>query len=1162
MGLQLLLGGSGFGKSHFMYAQVIEASIAHPEKNYFIVVPEQYTMQIQKNIVQMHPDHGTMNIDVVSFGRLAHRIFDELGMDTLTVLDDIGKSMVVRRVVNKEKSKLRVFQGNAGKAGFVSEMKSTISELMQYHISPADLTDAVDKLQNKPALSGKLTDIERIYSGFMDYISEKYITTEQILDKLVSVISKSALVRRSVFYLDEFTGFTPAQYDLITEILKLDISMQIALTVDTREDVYKPGKTYDLFYLTKETIFRLNRVCRQVGAQREEDIVLPEVKRYRAGSPLSVLERNIYRTFGGHDDTLKEPLIYGAATGQVEIYAMHTPSEELSYISQEILRLCRQGMRYRDIAVVTADLNAYGHIAENAMKRAGIPYFIDQSKDVLSNGYVEFIRALIDVMAQDFSYSAVFRYLKTGWTDVVMEDIDRLENYVLATGIRGHRMWSSVFVRSYKGLAKGELAYINQIRESVMIWLEPVWQAFSAAEKTAGGYSKAILEFVSLHNMESRVESKRQWFEQESQLAMAKEYQQIYKVIEDIFKRMDEIIADEVMTVKTYKDILDAGLNEARVGIIPPGVDQVMVGDILRTRLDHVKVLFFVGVNEGIVPGTVKDGGLINDKDKDVLKDYQFELAPTGKQSSYTEKFYIYSMLSKPSEKLIISYTKTDSSSRSMRPSPLISRIQAILPQVRITDIDMVGADAAKQHIYSVDAARKYLTKYLSVSGEVQLPKFWYDLYLWMDKDDTMQVYMQRLMMMAFGVHEDLPLSRSAVRALYGNVLEGSVTMLEQYAACAYAHFLTYGLGLEERREYHLSAPDLGTLFHRALELFSKKLSDSEYNWHSVPDDVRKALAKQCVDDIVSDDKYMILMDNFRNRFMVQRLLRMVQRTLWAVQMQVKRGVFEPTDYEIRFDSSHDQGTLELALSENEVLKLVGVIDRLDMYEAEDKMYVRIIDYKSGSKKFDMAALFYGLQLQLVVYMEAAMDMKSRQSGGKKVIPAGILYYNINDPMISVDSASIYGNDEDDQLIQGQIDHEILKSLKMNGLVNDSREIIQMMDQHFEGTSDIIPVALNKNGTLSKNSSVASTAHFEDLFAYTAQKVQSLGQEIMQGNIGVHPYDRGAKGHGCTYCPYRSVCGYDVDMEGFEPRRIRELSKDDVWRKIAREEESHGGKVD
>ena len=1162
MGLQLLLGGSGFGKSHFMYTQVIDASMKQPEKNFFVIVPEQYTMQIQKNIVQMHPDHGTMNIDVVSFGRLAHRIFDELGMDTLTVLDDIGKSMVVRRVVNKEKSKLKVFQGNAGKAGFISEMKSTISELMQYHISPKNLGMAVDKLSNKPALSGKLVDIERIYAGFMDYISSKYMTTEQILDRLVAVVSRSALIRKSIFYFDEFTGFTPAQYDLIGELLKLDVPMQIALTVDTREDVYKPGKEYGLFHLTKETIFKLNRLCREIGAEREEDIVLDQVQRYKSNSPLSVLERNIYRSFG-KTSAVENGEVYGASTGQIEIYAMRNPSDELAYISQEILHLCRRGYRYRDIAIVTADLASYGHIAENAMKRSGIPYFIDQKRDVLSNGYVEFIRALIDVIAQDFSYNAVFRYLKTGWTDLSMSDIDRLENYILATGIRGHQMWSGIFVRKYRGLAKGDLEYINHIREDVMAWLEPVWQAFSDADKTAGLYSKAILDFVSLHNMEQKLEQKAQWFEQEKMLSLAREYQQIYKVVEDIFRRMDEILVDEVMPVKTYKDILDSGLNEAKVGIIPPGVDQIMIGDILRTRLDKISVLFFVGVNDGIVPRTVKDGGLINDRDKTVLKDYQFELAPTGKQNGYTEKFYIYSMLAKPSKKLVLSYTKTDSSSRTMRPSQLIGRVQRILPKVKINDVESWDVELSDKHIYSISEAKRYLTKGLGAADEVKLPKFWYDLYLWMDQDEVLHDYVANVLKTAFDVHEDQPLSKAAVRALYGNVLEGSVTMLEQYASCAYAHFLTYGLGLSERQEYHLSAPDLGILFHRTLELFSRKLTDSEYNWHTMPEDVRTTLAKQCVDDIVNDDKNMILLDNYRNRFMVLRLTRMVMRTLWALQKQIKRGDFEPSDYEIRFDSSHDQGTLDLALSEDEVIKLVGAIDRLDMHEDEDQMYVRIIDYKSGSKKFDMAALFYGLQLQLVVYMEAAMDLKSKQAGGKKVIPAGILYYNINDPMISVDSASIYGNDEDEQLIQGQLENEILKSLKMNGLVNNSKAIIQMMDRLFDGASDIIPVTLNKNGTLSKNSNVASTERFEDLFAFTQQKVRELGRSIMQGDIGVHPYDRGSKGHGCNYCPYHAVCGYDVDMEGFSPNRITELSKDDVWYRIAREgEDKYGSNMD
>lgn len=1170
MGLQLVLGGSGFGKSHYIYTQVIEKSLAHPEKNYFIVVPEQYTMQVQKNIVRMHPDHGTMNIDVVSFGRLAYRIFDELGLDTLTVLDDIGKSMVVRRIVDRELSKLKVFQGNAGKAGFISEMKSTISELLQYHISPENLKTAAAEIKGKPALTGKLADIEKIYSGFIDYISEKYITTEEILDRLVNVIQKSALVRRSAFYFDEFTGFTPSQYDLLCEILKMSLDVQVALTVDTREDVYKPGKPYELFYLTKSTIHRLNRCCMESGAQREEDIVLPYVNRFPKGSPLSVIERQIYRSgscyekrdisksedadFKSHEHC-KNTAVTAKNDGRLEIYVMHNPSEELDFITQEILKLCREGIRYREIALVTGDLVSYGHIVENAMRQAEIPFFIDQKKDVLSNGFVEFIRALIDVIVQDFSYNSVFRYLKTGWTDIEMADIDRLDNYVLATGIRGYRMWSKPFVRRYKGLAKDELSYMNQVRSDVMSWLSPVKEAFSEQPKTAGQYSRAVMDFLVSHEMAARVEKKSQWFASQNLLSAAKEYQQIYRVVEDIFKRMDEILEEEPMSVRSYKDILDAGLNEAKVGIIPPGADQVMIGDILRTRLDHVSVLFFIGVNEGVVPRTIKDGGLINDRDKEVLKSCSFELAPTGKEDAYTEKFYIYSMLSKPSKRLVMTYTKVDSSSRSMHPSTLIGRIQKILPEINVTDTEMLNEQEHGSHIYSISAVRKYLTRGLGNSKEVRLPKAWFELYLWMSGNDDTKAYSKMMMDMAFGKYEDTPLSKAAVRALYGSVLEGSVTMLEKYASCAYAHFLAYGLNLNERQEYHLSAPDLGILFHSVIELFSKRLDQSEYNWHTIPDEERRRLAKKCVADVVADEKNLVLMDNFRNQFMIQRLSRMVQKTLWALQKQIQHGSFEPEDYELRFDSSHDHGPLDLKLSENEVLKLAGAIDRLDLYEDDHQMYVRIIDYKSGTKKFDMTALFYGLQLQLVVYMETAMELKSVQAGGRHVIPAGILYYNINDPMISVDSASVYGSSGDDgQPSKEEVDHEVLKMLKMNGLVNSNMDIIKFMDAHMNGASDILPVSVNKDGSLSKSSSTASTERFHTLFSFTEDKVKSIGKEIMKGNIGVHPYDRGSRGHGCSYCPYRAVCGFDEDLEGFESRRIKEMSKDDIWRLMEEKE--------
>lgn len=1169
MGLQLLLGGSGYGKSYHMYRHVIEASLKYPEKNYFIIVPEQYTMQIQKMIVLMHPDHATGNIDVVSFDRLAYRIFDELGMAQMTILDDIGKSMVLRRVIGEMLPNLKVFRGNVQKTGFISEVKSSISEFLQYHVEPGQLLDISQKLENRPILTGKLKDLGCIYEGFLNYISEKYMTTEGILDRLTQVVCESKKIAASEFYLDEFTGFTPSQYELLKELLHYGQGMQIALTVDPEEDMYRPGKPYQLFYITKETIDKLNHMCMQWHIEREEDIVLTKCRRFDDNTPLAILEKNLYRR---KKHTQMDAACLKKAdclSGQIAVHVMVNPLDELKHISGMILKLCHEGMRYRDMAIVTGDLSVYGHIAEQVLQDADIPYFIDSKRDVLANNLVEFLRALLEMISLDFNYDSIFRCLKTGLTDISMNDIHRLENYILATGIRGYRMWQSPFVRKYKDMPEGELEYLNGVRIQVLAWFETVCQSIAEA-KTAGDYADAMLAFMEEHQIEQQMELLSDKFEADGELALAREYRQIYKVLSDILERMQEILKDEVMSVKTYAQILDAGLNEAKVGIIPPGTDQVLIGDIRRSRLSQIKVLFFVGVNEGIVPMAVRDGGLITDRDKEALLLNQLQLAPTGQQDSYTERFYIYAMMTKPTQCLYISMAKKDSAGKSLRPSSLIERLQKIFPDIEIRDTEMNDAEMKaeesemiQQTLYGQAEIFRYLIDGFHLYKEKNVDKFWLDLYGWMQTQPQYQSMLQRLLKAAFFCHEDERLSKDSVRALYGKVLAGSVTTLEKYASCAYAHFLSYGMHLAERPKYQIAAPDLGILFHSAIELFSKRLSESVYNWHNIPDELRDELSDQCVRDVTADERQMILYDNFRNQFLIYRLKRMVKRTIWALQQQLKRGLFEPSDYELRFDTASDAKTLDFQLSEDEVMKLKGAIDRLDICEDGSDIYVKIIDYKSGTKQFDAAALYYGLQLQLIVYMEAAMEMKGKQSGGKRVIPAGILYYNINDPMIASDSVSFKEDTiEKDAQSDELTDRQMLAALRMNGVVNSDQHIIELLDQTLTGQSDVIPVALNKDGSLSKKSSAIPTETFKQLFHFTSGKVREIGKEILDGHIETNPYKMNQQSDGCQYCPYRPVCGFDETLEGFEYRKLQKLSKDSAWAEICRKGEDYERELD
>lgn len=1144
MALQLILGSCGCGKSHRMYEQLIKASMEHPQQNYMVIVPEQYTMQTQKNIVSMHPRHGVMNIDILSFGRLAFRVFEELGRNDARVLEDTGKRMVIRKVLEQKRRELHVFGGSIPKTGFSGEIKSMISELLQYNVSVDQLAACAEQLPDHSVLGEKLRDLTVIYEGFKEYIEGHFLTAEEILTRLSPLIRDSAQVRDSYIYLDNFTGFTPAQYGVLAQLLTYSKGVKMTLTVDIRANPYHIYNNYELFYLTKETIYRLEKLCREIHCERKEDLLLEggAKGRFEGRPELFHLEHNLYR---------KGPKPYEGPMERISLNCAKNPGEETRYIARTIRRLVRdQGYRYRDIAVICADVAGYRHMVERAFSRMDIPCFIDMKRSILSNAFVECLRAVLEMFADHFSYESVFRYLRSGFSGIPQEDIDLMENYVLEFGIRGASAWKNTWMKRSKHMDDARLLMVNQIREGAFEEIWPVHEVFSNRESTVRQRTDGLIQWIYRMDIKAKLEDMSRAFDRKGELSMAREYGQVYDVVMDLLEKYEDILGDEKISMREYAQILDAGLNEERLGLIPPGMDQVMVGDIERTRLDHVKVLFFMGMNEGIVPAPAKDGGLICDREKEQLLNMHVELAPTARQKGYFEQFYIYTVLSSAGDRIYLSYSQVGAGGKSLRPSSLLRRITRIFPKLTVQMWEETGD--WQEWVDDQSEAFTHLVDGLNQLHE-QAPKApWMELYSWFLKQPEYKKLVDQVLDAAFISYISTPLSKAAVRALYGNRLENSVTTLENYSACAYAHFLQYGLCLSRREENKIQTPDLGIILHRALELFAAGLKARNYTWRDVPEDVREELSRDCAMEAAKGFNHTILLETKRNQYQIQRLVRYVLRTTWAIKQQLGRGDFLPEAFELRFDSDALKDFSDIMIGNDGMMKLKGTIDRIDVCQAGDNLYVKIVDYKSGSQKFDIVELYYGLSLQLVVYMNAARALEEKTHPGKRVIPAGILYYNIDDPMIERDDFENMDNEN----VREEVMEDVLLKLKSNGLVNASPEVIRLFDRDFTKDSFVIPVSLTSSGALSKRSQAATTRQFDALGSFAAKKVETLGQEILNGNISINPYIRGNK-NACTYCLFRSVCGFDERIRGFSYRRLVGMSGDEAWKAIFQWNEDH-----
>ncbi len=1140
MGLQFYFGASGAGKSRQLHEDITRWAKKEPGRNFLFLVPDQFTMQTQVDLVNASDCGGIMNIDVLSFGRLAHRIFEETGYGTRPVLDDTGKSLVLRKVAGQEREKLTVLGSHLHKIGYIHEVKSAISEFMQYGVGEKELETLIDYAKERGALCYKLQDLRHLYKAFGEYIRDRFITTEGTLDRLRTALPESEIVRGSVIAFDGFTGFTPIQNRVIQDLMGLTEKVIITLTMDERENPYRVAGEQKLFYLSQKTVSVLKRLAGEAGIAEDAPVWCTEKKegrlpRFADNPEIAHLERNLFRY---------PPCAYVGTVERIHLIEASTPKEELRQTCIAIRRMLMESGKlcYRDIAVVTGNMGVYGKEAQEVFDRFDIPVYIDQTRGILGNPFASYVRSALQIRLQDFSFDAVFHYLRTGLAGFTGEEVDRLENYVRRFGIRGRKRWSEVFTYREEE-PEGEeaslasLAACNAMRERLMEQMQP----FMAPFKTAGDMVRALYDFLVVNGVQQKISDFEKGFQERGELARAKEYGQIYPLVIDLLDQIEGLLADEELTLKEFADILDSGLAEITVGTIPQNVDRILVGDIERTRLKQVKVLFFLGVNDGNIPKG-SGGGIISDLDREFLRESDIELAPSPREQMYIQRLYLYLNMTKPSEALYLSYARVGEDGRSLRPAYLVELLQGLFPGLAteaperdaVEEQLLCGADGVG---FFTDMLREYAAGRLEEEERRKLVTF----YRCYDENPQYRGQIGNLVETAFARHEDTPLSRAAATALYGASLLNSVSRLEKYAACAYAHFLQYGLRLRERGEYSFEAADMGNLFHGVLEGFSERLKEHGYTWFDFPKEEGRKLVAETLTACAASYGETILYSNARNRHLLARMERILNRTVDTLQTQLRKGQFLPEAFEVSFDVLENLDSLNIALSEKEKLRLRGRIDRVDIGETDERVYVKVIDYKSGDKRFDLAALYYGLQLQLVVYMNAAVELVQKKYPGKEAVPAAMLYYRVADPVV-----------EGEELPPEEINSRILQELKMTGIVNENNEAVRMLDREFTDKSDILPLERKKDGSLSAVSSVISEEDMRVVSNYVNHKIRRLGREILDGTISVNPCELGAE-NACTYCAYRHVCGFDAGAAGYQPRKLVKLKAEEALEKMREE---------
>lgn len=1130
MALRLITGRSGQGKTEYLVQEVIRRSIEFPEEQYYVIVPEQFSLEMQRKMVKKHPRHGFFNIDVLSFHRLAYRIFAECNYQPKEILEDLGVSMVLRKILSESEKDFLYFKKSMKKPGFIDELKSMLMEFIGYGVSWQQIEEVTGQLSENKTLCNKCEEIGRVYERFEKAIEGRFMVTEQILDLAGEFTKQAPMLKDAVFYFDGFAGFTPVQMEFLKQLLQ--VAAQINVTVTIPEFIPgQKGMPADLFYASKKTADSLVMLCRENMQEVEEIITLREesAPRFIHAPEIAFLEKNLFQNS-------RES--YGKEPQQVHMIVCKNPDGEADYVMHKIEQLVRQkGYRYRDFAVLCGDVAEYASAFKRKASLLHIPVFEDMKKKMSYHSGVEAVRSLFHLAQMDYSYESVFRYLKSGMSDLMDEEADYLENYVLYAGIRGSSMWKKPFIRRLKNKEESMIKELHDLQRRFMEETEPFCEVLRNKDALVKDKMKALYDTMTKLSFEEKFLYCAQKAEDASDYVKATEYRQLYGLLISLIDKIVMIFGDEKMPVKELGEIMDAGLDALGLGVVPLSMDQVVLGDLKRTRLHEVKVLFITGLNDGKIPPDLEDRGLLSDDEKGVLKECGISLSQSLLEKSMEDEFYMYMAFSKPTAALYFSYSITDSDGKALRPSMLQKDLNHLFPKL----LRKKYPEEEKRYYFNREDSREFLLEGLLKTKQesehsnknkafLMLAKYW-------NASPQMKTDLERYGHYLENEYKEPKLSESLMESLYGKEISGSVTRLERFAACPYQYYCIYGLELKEREEYRIRPVDLGNLFHKALEAFSKKVRESEYSWKTIPEDVQSRYVSEALQSAMDENLNDVFYSSARNQYKIKTVERIMKRTIGVLKTHLKNSAFEPDRFELHFGKREKLKEAELSLKDGRKMFLQGTIDRVDICEEDDQILMRVIDYKSGAKKFEMEDFYYGLELQLIVYMNAAEEMYHKDTD-KEVTPAGVFYYQLQDPIIKADYAE---------------EESLLKNFRMSGMANSDGDILNKLESP-DGEFLSMPVRMKKSGEPYKNSPVMGTQDFRYMGTYARKKAAEIGERIYKGEIHPRPY-RNKKGTACDYCPFADVCGFDIKMPGYKYQSFESLSVEEVLEKIREEGE-------
>ena len=1061
MSLRYIIGGFGSGKTSRCISEIRMQSAKLLDQKLIYITPEQAALQTEKKLVNAMNNKVILNIEVLSFKRLAFYILAREGLydKKNKILSDTGKHMLLIKVCLQFKDELLYYNKVYNKKGFVQGLLYTLSEFYSQGVSEYEL-NIFTKQQNKKnaGLISKITDISMIFRAYMEYVHTNYLVTDESLDILAGLIDGTDYFDKAKIWIDEFYTFTPQELKVINELIKMDIDITITFPIK----VYKKKgldltlENLDPFFEPKLSILKINEMLYKNERKKAFIVFLYDTVRFRQSGALYFLSENYL---------VQQPETYLLCTDEITIFARNSKYEEMQKVAELIIRLVRdEGYKYNDIAIISNDMTVYGHVLENVFINYDIPIFMDTKKSIQNKRLSVFIKSVTEVIIHSFRYESIFKLLKTGFSKISAQDIYALENYVIEYGIQGNKWINNPWVYGASKYKKNELDRFNELREEIVEILKPV-MGLNLNKNSVKDFVYKLFNFVTAV------------INRNDTMMATKEERQIYNIIVDVLNDMSNILGEQVVNFKEFADILYAGIESVDMGFLPRKQDEVICCDLKRSRVPTVKALFIIGLNEGGFALDRTDNTLITDDDREILEDYDILSGTSVRSRLYEEDFIIYNALTRASSKLYLSYSKNRLSGKELLPHSLLNKIKKIIKNVNIIDDN-------KLEISSASSMLPVLADILK-ENDTKLSGTEVNIYNWFRTNGE---YREVMTAMDFekGKTNIKSLSKENIVNLYGKHIRSSVSRMESYARCPFSYFLKYNMQCLPRKLYEIKSVDIGNIFHSVLEITSKEF----LNKRKAPEDGMQSYISNVIDNSITNDMFAV---SYKNSYILERIKK--------ISTKISNVLIEHME-QSEFDFYMAEAELDMIVNDDISMSLSGRVDRLDILRDSTGIYIKLIDYKLSDRDFNFEDLEMGIQLQLFIYMSMILNGAIKEFDKDVLIPAAMFYFHISEPIIDYKDKNLADN------------------FKLTGLLLDDIDIIKKMDKQLTS----LPVKLNKSGGLYKTSKALSKEDMLRILDTANSQVKKIGSLIHSGDISAIPF-KNKRGTACEYCIYSHICG-------------------------------------